>query len=139
MQALLSAVALAATAAVLAQATVDWSWYFGGLIAPPIALLGSAAAPAAQAGAGTTLPRGLRAAVVTAAAVLALVAVPTFLSERQTLEAARKWRADPAAAVATLNTAADLNPFAVTPLLVESEIDRQTAITRAPQGQPTQP
>jgi len=122
--AVLGAVALAATAAVLAQAAVDWSWFFGALLAPPIALLGSAAAPAAQA--DEPLAGGVRAIAIAVLAILVVVATPTFISERQTLEVARSWRNDPDAATATLNTAADLNPVAVTPFLVQSEIYRRS-------------
>jgi len=119
-----STVALVVAAVALAQAAVDWSWFFGGQMAPVMALLGSAAAPAALA--LRPLGRGIRGGVVVAAVLLAAVAAPSFVSERLTLEAARSWRSDVDGAYGALGTAADLNPFANTPLLVEAEIARST-------------
>jgi hypothetical protein len=122
--ALLSSVALVVAAVALAQAAVDWSWYFGGQIAPVFALLGAAAAPSALA--FEPLSRRVRRGVVVAAGVLSLVALPTFISERLTLDAAEGWRTDAEGAYGALATAADLNPLADAPLLVEAQIARES-------------
>jgi hypothetical protein len=126
--ALLSTVALVVAAVALTQACVDWSWYFGGQIAPVLALLGSAAAPAALA--FDPLPRRVRRGVVVAAGLLTVFALPIFLSERLTLDAARGWHSDTEGAYGALATAADLNPFADSPLLVEAQIARETGDTQ---------
>lgn len=120
----LSTVALTAFAVWAGQASVDWSWYFGALSAPVIALLGSAAGP--QALSFEILPARVRSILGVGAVALALIAVPTFISERLTLNAARSWEGDLGAAYDALGTAADLNPFADVPLLVEANIAHQS-------------
>ena len=122
--AVISTAALVVTAVALTQAAVDWSWYFGGQIAPLFALLGSAAAPAALA--FDPLPRRLGHGVIAIAGLLVLIALPTFGSERLTLDAARGWRTDLDGAYGALSTAADLNPFADAPLLVEAQIAKES-------------
>lgn len=120
----LTTVALTVGGVWLGQASVDWSWYFAGLTAPVFALLGSAAAASALS--LQTMSRWVRGALVCGALALAVLAVPTFASERLTLEAAREWRSDLDGAYRVLATAEDLNPFANAPLLVEAEIARQS-------------
>ena len=120
----LSTVALTVFAVWLGQASVDWSWYFAGLTVPVFALLGSAAAPAALS--FEILPSRIRSVIGIAAVLLALIAVPTYLSERLTLNAAAGWREDLPGAYQALSNAADLNPFADVPLLVEAEIAGQS-------------
>ncbi len=115
-----SAAALTVAAVMLAQAAVDWSWYFSAQTAPVLALLGSGAAPAALA--LDPLPRRIRRFVPVTAGLLALIAAPTFASERLTLDAAKNWRGDTEGAYGALAAAADLNPFAEVPLLVEAQI-----------------
>ena len=120
----LSTIALAVGATWLGQASVDWFWYFGGLTAPVFALLGAAAAPAALS--FDPIGAAPRRAGMALACVLALLAIPTFAAERLTLEASRGWPSDLEGAYSALGTAADLNPFADTPFLVESEIARRS-------------
>lgn len=119
----LTTVALTVLATWAGQASLDWSWFFGALTAPMIALLGSAAAP--QALSFEILPARTRSVLGVGAVVLALLAVPTFLSERLTLNAARDWPGDVGGAYEALDRAADLNPFADVPLLVAANIARQ--------------
>lgn len=119
----LTTVALTVFATWVGQASVDWSWFFGALTAPMIALLGSAAGP--QALSFEILPARTRSLVGIGAVALALVGVPTFVSERLTLNAAKGWESDLDGAYDALETAADLNPFADVPLLVEANIARQ--------------
>ena len=119
----LTTVALTVFAVWAGQASVDWSWFFGALTAPMIALLGSAAAP--QALSFEILPARSRSMIGIGAVVLALIAVPTFVSERLTLNAAQGWEGDLGGAYEALDTAADLNPFADVPLLVAANIARQ--------------
>jgi len=130
----LTATALVVTTAMLAQACVDWTWYFGAQTAPMLALLGSAAAPAARSADAVRVPA--RAALCALAAILALGAVPIFLAERLTLQGGRSWRADTSGAYSDLDAAADLNPFADAPLLLKGEIaknvgDRGIGLTAA--------
>lgn len=124
----LTTVALTAFATWAGQASVDWSWFFGALTAPMIALLGSAAGP--QALSFEILPAKTRSLVGIGAVALALLAVPTFISERLTLNAAKDWRGDVEGAYDALDTAATLNPFADVPLLVEANIARQNGEDR---------
>jgi hypothetical protein len=120
----LTTVALTAFAAWAGQATLDWSWFFGGLTAPMVALLGSAAAPAALS--FEIVPIRIRSALAIGAVSLTLIAVPTFISERLTLNAARDWPDDVEGAYRALDTAQSLNPFADVPLLVEANIAWRT-------------
>jgi O-antigen ligase len=120
----ISTVALVVGAVALAQASVDWSWYFGGQIAPMFGLLGSAAAPAALA--LNPVAERVRRGVVLAAVLLAVIAVPTFASERLTLSAAQNWHSDLDGAYSALSTATSLNPFADVPLLVEAQIAKES-------------
>ena len=120
----ITTVALVVGAVALAQASVDWSWYFGGQIAPMFALLGSAAAPAALA--LNPIKERIRRGVVIAAGLLSVIAVPTFASERLTLSAAQNWRSDLNGAYSALSTANSLNPFADVPLLVEAQIAKES-------------
>ena len=84
----------------------------------------SAAAPAALS--FNPLPQPFRRGVVAVSAVLVLIALPTFGSERLTLDAAQGWRTDLDGAYGALSTAADLNPFAHAPLLVEAQIAKES-------------
>ena len=122
--AILSTVALVVAAVALAQAAVDWSWFFGAQFAPVFALLGAACAPAALA--FDPLPKRVRGGIALTAGLLSLIAVPTYLAERLTLEAARGWPEDTEGAFGALETAADLNPLAVSPLLVEAQIAKES-------------
>lgn len=120
----LSTVALTVGAVWLAQASLDWSWFFGGLTAPAFALLGSATAAAALS--FDLVATRTRISLTLAVVVLTLVALPTFASERLALSAARGWQGDLEGAYGALSTATDLNPFADVPLLIEAEIARQS-------------
>jgi tetratricopeptide (TPR) repeat protein len=71
----------------------------------------------------------VRRGVAVAAGLLSLIALPTFMSERLTLDAAEGWRTDEEGAYSALATAADLNPFADAPLLVEAQIARESGDT----------
>ena len=126
---LIGAVALAATAAVLAQAAVDWSWFFGALIAPPVALLGSAAAPAARSTA--PLPAGIqirrdRGGGRARADCSSDVSLRASNAAGSPGLALRSRRGD-----CDARHRLDLNPVAVTPLLVQSEIYRRTGEAEA--------
>lgn len=123
----LTTVAMTAFAVWAGQASLDWSWFFGGLTAPMLALLGSAAAPAALS--FEILPARIRTLVGVGAVALALLAVPTFISERLALNAARDWTEDLDGAYDALDTSANLNPFADVPLLVKANIARQAGDT----------
>ena len=144
-QAALVAAALAAGAAWTAQASVDWLTSFPALTAPVLALLGAAAGPAAlRSGQGPGRPARVAAAVVLA--VAAIAAVPHFVSDRLAFNVAENWTSDPEAAFDALDRAAELNPFADAPFLVEAVIAKQTgdterglqALAAARERQPTE-
>jgi hypothetical protein len=118
----LAAAALAAGAYWLVHASVDWFWSYPVVTAPVAFLLGAAAAPICLRPEPSYLPRPLRPGLVLAAAVVAISMVPFFLSERYTNHAIRNSAADPLAAYADLDRAADLNPLSSTPLIAEAVI-----------------
>ena len=121
----LAAGALAVAAQWFVQASYDWLFFYPGVTAPAMFLLGAAAAPAVRAGA-----RRLRALPLLAClAVLAVTAVGAgalFLSARYTDRAANEWRTDLGAAYADFDHAASLDPFAVEPLLSKGAVARQS-------------
>lgn len=139
----IAATALAVAAAWTAQASIDWFSSFPALTTLVLALLGIAAGPLAHR--TTTSPgRRVRAVAVAPLVVATLIAAPTFVSERYTLQAASSWQQDPDRAFDRLDRAADLNPLADTPLQVKAQIARnidqpelaQEAIDEAEQRQP---
>lgn len=153
-QAALSAIALAAGAYWLAHASIDWFWPYPAITAPVLALLGAACAgvvtnpdrgstPAkiqAEDGASdddraaTAPPRAAgRLLIAAGALVLALSAVPPFLSERYVNQAYGGWGTDLDRAYDDLDRARALNPLTDAPLLAEGGIadaagDRERAI-----------
>jgi hypothetical protein len=130
--ALLSVIALTAATYWLVHSSVDWFWPYPALVAPVFALLGSACAPALRT-AGNAAKRGWRLAATVAVAVLAISAVPPFLSERFVNNAYDGWRSDPSRAYDDLDRARAWNPLSADPLLAEGAIaqandDRRRAI-----------
>jgi hypothetical protein len=128
----LSIIAVTAAAYWLVHSSVDWFWPYPALTAPVFALLGSACAPGFGA-AGTRPPGRWRWWLTAGAAVLAISAVPPFLSERYVNNAYDEWRADPGKAYDDLDRAHDTNPLSADPLLAEGAIaqasgDRRRAI-----------
>ncbi len=123
-EAFLASAALAATAAWITQGSVDWFTSIPGLTAPVLGLLGVAAGPAAYSR-SRRLSLRVRLLPVLALILVLAALIPHFISERLTFDSARGWRDDPQAALDALQRAADLNPLADAPLLVEAEIARQ--------------
>ncbi|UJA20011.1 hypothetical protein HJD18_07140 [Thermoleophilia bacterium SCSIO 60948] len=120
-----SAIALAIGFYWVVHASVDWFWSYPGLTAPVLATLGAAAGTRVRAG-GLGLPsKATRAAVLVALAAVALAALPPFLSERQVDRAAALREEDPAAALAALDRANELNPLDEVPLLLGGELARR--------------
>jgi O-antigen ligase/polysaccharide polymerase Wzy-like membrane protein len=117
----LSAGALAASAAWLAQSSVDWFWSYAAVTAPVLFLAGAAAAPALL-DPGASIRRGWRWGGAVALAVAAVAAMPLFASERYLDYGVRDRAADSGAAFSDFGRAADLNPFAADPLLAEGEL-----------------
>jgi tetratricopeptide (TPR) repeat protein len=119
----LSIIALTAAAYWLVHSSVDWFWPYPAITAPVLALLGSACAPALRI--AGDVPRGRGRLVLTAgAAVLAISAVPPYLSERYVNSAYDEWRSDPSRAYDDLDRAHALNPLSADPLLAEGAIAR---------------
>ena len=120
--AVVSGCALTAAAYWLAHSSIDWFWTYPAVTAPVFAMLGAACRqPAAPASAGT---RRWRRFASLAVVVLALSAIPPFLSERYLDAAYDGWRNDPGRADADLDRARSLNPLAIEPLLAEGAIAR---------------
>jgi tetratricopeptide (TPR) repeat protein len=119
----LSIIALTAAAYWLGHASFDWFWPYPALTAPVFALLGSACAPAL--GISGDAPRGRgRRWLVAAAVVLAVSAVPPYLSHRYVDDAYGEWRSDLSRAYDDLDRAEALNPLSVDPVLAEAAIAR---------------
>jgi O-Antigen ligase len=119
----LSIIALTAGAYWLAHASVDWFWPYPAITAPVLALLGSACAPALRIVGDA--PRGQgRLWLAAGAVVLAISAVPPFLSERYVNAAYGEWQSDPSGAYDDLDRARTFNPLSIEPLLAEGAIAR---------------
>ena len=121
--ALVSIVALTAGAYWLAHASLDWFWPYPALTAPVFALLGSACAPTLAPAGGAPAARGRR-WLAAGAIVLAISAVPPFLSDRYVNDAYDGWRTDASRAYDDLDRAQALNPLSVYPMLAEGAIAR---------------
>jgi hypothetical protein len=108
-----------------------------------MALLGAACGPAVLT-IGARMRVWWRPWLIVGLAVLAISAVPFWLSERYVDKATKEWHNDLGGAYSDLGRAQDLNPFSDWPILVEGEIakeagDTQRAIaafTRATQKRP---
>lgn len=107
-----------------AHTSIDWFWPYPAVTAPAMMLLGAACGPAVLA-LESDRPVWWRPWLVTGLVVLALSAIPLWLSERYVNSASQGWQVDPGQAFADLGTAQDLNPFSDWPILVEGEIARQ--------------
>jgi len=119
----LSIIALTAAAYWLAHASFDWFWPYPAITAPVFALLGSACAPALRTAGDAPRAHGrlwLTAGVV----VLAISAVPPYLSQRYVNDAYGEWRSDPSRAYDDLDRARALNPLSANPVLAEGAIAR---------------
>jgi hypothetical protein len=125
----LAAGALAAAAQWFVQASYDWLFFYPGVTAPAIFLLGAAAAPAAHRNAARLRAAPL-AACLGAVLVVAVAAGALFLSVRYTDQAANEWRTDLGAAYADFDNAASLDPFAVEPLLSKGAVAREVGDTK---------
>jgi O-antigen ligase/polysaccharide polymerase Wzy-like membrane protein len=119
----LSIIAMAAGAYWLVHASVDWFWPYPAITAPVLALLGSACAPALRIVGEAPRGRG-RLWLASGAVVLAISAVPPFLSERYVNAAYDEWHSDPSGAYDDLDRARTWNPLSIEPLLAEGAIAR---------------
>jgi hypothetical protein len=117
-----SAVALGGTAAYLVlHGSVDWLFLISAVALPGFVALGACAA----AGGGHDVklaPGRQRTAVAVGALVAGVVAVPVYLSTTLTARAERQSASSTPRALDTLSLAADVNPWAVEPLIVRSAI-----------------
>jgi hypothetical protein len=119
----LSAIALASGGYWLVHASVDWFWPYPAITAPVLALAGAACAPAVR-----TLhrrsTRPWRGWLIGGLAVLAVSAIPPWVSERYVNHAYATWRSDLSRAYDDLDNARRLNALSDTPLLAEGAIAR---------------
>lgn len=125
----LAAGALAVAAQWLVQASYDWIFFYPGVTAPAIFLLGAAAAPAVREGAGRLRAAPL-AACLGVLVVAAVAAAALFVSASYTDRAANQWRTNLGAAYANFDHAASLDPFAVEPLLSKGAVAREVGDTK---------
>jgi hypothetical protein len=128
----LAATALTCGAYWLAHTSIDWFWPYPAITAPVLALLG-AACGAAMRTPSPPGPRRFRPWLAAAAVVLALSAIPPFLSERYVNDAYAEWRSDLNRSYDDLDRAKALNPLSDSPLLAEGAIadaagDRRRAL-----------
>jgi hypothetical protein len=121
--ALLSIIALTACVYWLAHASLDWFWPYPAVTAPVLALLGSACAPALRIAGEVAWGHGRR-WLAAGAVVLAISAVPPYLSHRYVNDAYDEWRSDPSRAYDDLDRARALNPLSADPVLAEGAIAR---------------
>jgi O-antigen ligase/polysaccharide polymerase Wzy-like membrane protein len=125
----LGGAALAAGAYWLVHASIDWFWPYPAVTAPVICLAGAACAPALRTAAPTRRVAGRR-ALAAATVLLALSAIPPFLSQRYVNAAFAEWRADRPQAYADLDAAGRWNPWSEDPLLAEGAIAREAGARR---------
>ncbi len=135
--------ALAAASQWLVHSSYDWLWYYPGVTAPAVYLLGAVAAQGGGVLHGAWVRR-IRLAGLVGLAVLALSVVPLFLSEQFTSRALGEWRTDVSGSYSDLDRASALNPFDVEPLLDKGEIaglagDRTLAISSFRKAQQLEP
>jgi hypothetical protein len=108
----------------LVHGSYDWFWQYAGITGLGIYLLGVAVAP----GLGREEARLSRASRYGIAAVLAavsLMVIPFLVSETYEKRAHTLAASDPAAAVADLRRAADLDPWAAEPLIGQALLEAE--------------
>jgi O-antigen ligase len=119
----LSAIALASGGYWLVHTSVDWFWPYPAISAPVLALAGSACAPLVRT-VHRRSTRPWRGWLIGGLAVLAVSAIPPWLSERYVNHAYATWRTDLSRAYDDLDNAQRLNALSDTPLLAEGAIAR---------------
>ncbi len=123
--------ALAAASQWLVQASYDWLFFYPGVTAPAIFLLGAAAAPPSRRVAQRFRPAA-KAAVLALLAAIAIAAGALYLSVRYADRAQGEARGNPLGAYQDFDRAASIDPFAVEPLLSKGTValeagDKRTA------------
>lgn len=119
----LSAVALAAGGYWLVHSSIDWFWPYPAITAPTFALLGAACAPGLRS--VDRARRGIgRRALTVGVVILAISAIPPFLSKRYVNQAFEEWRVDRQGALSDLSSAEDLYPLSIDPLMARGGIAR---------------
>lgn len=112
----------------IAHGSLDWFWEFPALGAPAFALLGMATAISNRSDSGNQASAARRAAIggaiVLSLALAASLTLP-WLAERELRSAREQAGEDPAAALAKLDRAAELNPLSPLPDKTAAVIERQ--------------
>ncbi len=124
----IGAVALASGTYWLVHSSIDWFWPYPAVTAPTMALLGAACGPAVVT-IGARSRVWWRPWLVVGLGVLAVSAVPLWLSQRYVDNASKVWPTDLARAYDDLAKAQDLNPLSDWPILVEGEIAKEAGDT----------
>jgi hypothetical protein len=124
----LFAVALAAGGYWLAHSSIDWFWSYPGVTTPVFALAGAACATAClRSAAGLARARRWpRFVALAGALVLAATLVPAWFSEIDLEQARDAGRDNPERAYGELDAAAEWNPLAIEPFLIEATIARRS-------------
>jgi hypothetical protein len=133
LQATIVAGCLAGAAQWFAHSSYDWLWYYPGVTAPAIFLLGVASAPSARE-MGERWKGRIRPAILVALVALGLVTIPLFLAERFTRSGLDRAATDLDGAYEDFDRASDLNPFDTTPLIDKGTVaglagDRRLALS----------
>jgi len=118
----IGAIALASATYWLIHTSVDWFWPYPAVTAPVLGLLGCACAPAVRAQVRSRARSPFRIGVIVAVVLLAMSAVPPFLSQRYVDDAYDEWRTDLPRAYDDLDRARSLNRLSDLPLLAEGSI-----------------
>lgn len=115
---------LAAGADWIFHSSYDWFWHFPALTASAIYMIGASAAPAVFDPKAdlAIVPRRIALGFL---ALLAVVAIPLYLSNRYSAKALDEWQFDAPAAYRDLDRAASLNPFDNQPLLSKGVIAKR--------------
>ena len=121
----LSLVVLAAAAYWFVHTSLDWFWPYPAVTAPVFCMLGCACAPGLMSPERPVRRTGRRWAGA-ALVMLALSAVPPYVSLRYLHSAYGEWQSDLGPAFADLDRARSFNPLALEPYLAEGAIARAT-------------
>lgn len=114
-----AAAATAAFAALLLQASLDWTWSFPGLVAPVLLVAGTVPGHGSDA---RLYPRRLVAVAATVVAVLAAAFAAPYLAEMQRKAAVAVASSNPTAAARHVRFARRLDPWAAAVVEVEGRL-----------------
>jgi O-Antigen ligase len=118
----MAAGAAAAAAQWFVHGSFDWFWQYAAVTGLGIYMLGVAAGPGLEVG-GVPWSRAARSGIAVIAVVLALVAVPLFISSSYLSRGIDRERSKPAEAISDFHKAAQWNPLDDEPLLLRGLVE----------------